>query len=124
LCATLSLKFGLLFVGTVRTAGLFTSLFFTFLSIYLAFPLSFVPSPIPSKENERKLQINLAHDRLLPHSVSVMKKQAYKILQNSTGERFVRLANGITLPAATAGMCAGPDRWLGIGRYEHHQHGR
>jgi len=42
-----------------------------------------------------------------------MKKQAYKIIRSATtGERFIRLQNGFTLPAATAGMCAGPDKWL------------
>jgi hypothetical protein len=42
-----------------------------------------------------------------------MKKQAFKIIRSATtGERFVRLQNGVTLPAATAGMCAGPDKWL------------
>jgi hypothetical protein len=42
-----------------------------------------------------------------------MKIQAYKVIRSEkTGARFVRLANGLTIPAATAGMCAGPDRWL------------
>lgn len=38
----------------------------------------FHASPLPSKENERKLQINLASDRLSAHSVSVMKNRFTK----------------------------------------------
>ena len=41
-----------------------------------------------------------------------MKIQAYKIIRSETGERFVRLANGSTIPAGIAGMGAGPDKWL------------
>jgi len=42
-----------------------------------------------------------------------MRKQPYKIIRSATtGERFVRLANGSIIPAGIAGMAAGPDRWL------------
>lgn len=42
-----------------------------------------------------------------------MEKQHYKIYRNKdTGERFVRLLNGCVIPAAIAGMAAGPDKWL------------
>ena len=42
-----------------------------------------------------------------------MQKQHYKILRDKdTGERFVRLFNGCVIPAAIAGMAAGPDKWL------------
>lgn len=49
----------------------------------------------------------------MPHHVLAMKIQAYEIKRHpKTGERFVRLANGRMIPAAIAGMCAGPDKWL------------
>jgi len=39
-------------------------------------------------------------------------KQSYKIVQNSDGERYVKLANGDIIPAGIAGLCAGRDKWL------------
>ena len=39
-------------------------------------------------------------------------KQAYKIVRNSNGERYVKLINGEIIPAGIAGLCAGADKWL------------
>jgi hypothetical protein len=38
--------------------------------------------------------------------------KAYTILKNECGERAVKLASGLIIPADMAGLCSGRDAWI------------
>ena len=45
-------------------------------------------------------------------TASHIRPQAHKIMRTADGSRVVKFADGSSLPADIAGLCAGPDKWI------------
>jgi hypothetical protein len=45
-------------------------------------------------------------------TASHIRLQAHKIMRTADGSRVVKFADGSSIPADIAGLCAGPDKWI------------